>query len=198
MPALWFSEDEFFHLAKPFEYALVGKFPLKCPVIVPSTDAVISPVLLDVPIGLGVDAFLDNGGGVVSIPGCAPVGPIVSSGDSVLPVVDDDNIAVNVPVEILSEASKSSNQFVNVPVNAAETINLVNSLNSGFDRLDQRDWLHGSSDGDFESELSDFGFMSSDFCGGFDPGNGFSLVRVNVGRSNVSHGRGRGRARRRR
>ncbi|PKU78491.1 hypothetical protein MA16_Dca015772 [Dendrobium catenatum] len=29
MPSLWFSEEEFFHLAKPFEFALVGRFPLK-------------------------------------------------------------------------------------------------------------------------------------------------------------------------
>ncbi|KAI0488610.1 hypothetical protein KFK09_028449 [Dendrobium nobile] len=33
MPALWFSEDEFLHLAKPFEFALVGKFPLKRPAL---------------------------------------------------------------------------------------------------------------------------------------------------------------------
>ncbi|PKU82066.1 hypothetical protein MA16_Dca004083 [Dendrobium catenatum] len=33
MSALWFSEDEFMHLAKPFEFALVGKFPLKRPVL---------------------------------------------------------------------------------------------------------------------------------------------------------------------
>ncbi|XP_020678725.1 uncharacterized protein LOC110096915 [Dendrobium catenatum] len=33
MPALWFSEDEFMHLAKPFDFALVGKFPLKRPAL---------------------------------------------------------------------------------------------------------------------------------------------------------------------
>ncbi|XP_020699241.1 uncharacterized protein LOC110111628 [Dendrobium catenatum] len=33
MPTLWFSEDEFLHLAKPFEFALVGKFPLKRPAL---------------------------------------------------------------------------------------------------------------------------------------------------------------------
>ncbi|XP_020683296.1 uncharacterized protein LOC110100216 [Dendrobium catenatum] len=31
MPSLWFSEEEFLHLAKPFEFALVGRFPLKRP-----------------------------------------------------------------------------------------------------------------------------------------------------------------------
>ncbi|KAI0523134.1 hypothetical protein KFK09_005524 [Dendrobium nobile] len=31
MSVLWFSEDEFLHLAKPFAFALVGKFPLKLP-----------------------------------------------------------------------------------------------------------------------------------------------------------------------
>ncbi|PKU74261.1 hypothetical protein MA16_Dca003464 [Dendrobium catenatum] len=29
LSALWFLEDEFLHLAKPFDFALVGKFPLK-------------------------------------------------------------------------------------------------------------------------------------------------------------------------
>ncbi|KAI0501645.1 hypothetical protein KFK09_016590 [Dendrobium nobile] len=33
MPSLWFSEEEFLHLAKPFEFALVGRFPLKCPTL---------------------------------------------------------------------------------------------------------------------------------------------------------------------
>ncbi|PKU86880.1 hypothetical protein MA16_Dca017308 [Dendrobium catenatum] len=31
MPSLWFSEEGFLHLAKPFEFELVGKFPLKRP-----------------------------------------------------------------------------------------------------------------------------------------------------------------------
>ncbi|XP_020702616.1 uncharacterized protein LOC110114173 [Dendrobium catenatum] len=31
LPALWFSDEEFMHLAKPFEFALVGKFPIKRP-----------------------------------------------------------------------------------------------------------------------------------------------------------------------
>ncbi|PKU60673.1 hypothetical protein MA16_Dca028358 [Dendrobium catenatum] len=31
MPSLWFSEEEFLHLAKPFEFTLVGRFPLKRP-----------------------------------------------------------------------------------------------------------------------------------------------------------------------
>ncbi|PKU79765.1 hypothetical protein MA16_Dca024117 [Dendrobium catenatum] len=79
-----------------------------------------------------------------------------------------------------------------------ETINMVNHLNSGFDMRDQVDWLHGSSDGEFESEHSDCGFISPNFCGGSDPGNDFSLVRVRPGRSMVSRGRGRGRGRRRR
>ncbi|PKU68721.1 hypothetical protein MA16_Dca024258 [Dendrobium catenatum] len=79
-----------------------------------------------------------------------------------------------------------------------DTINLLNSLNSGFDMSDQVDWLHGSSDGEFGSEHSDCDFMSPEFCGGSDPGNDFSLVLVNPGRSKVSRGRGRGRGRRRR
>ncbi|KAI0494577.1 hypothetical protein KFK09_024718 [Dendrobium nobile] len=33
MPSLWFSEEEFLHLAKPFEFALVGRFPLKRPTL---------------------------------------------------------------------------------------------------------------------------------------------------------------------
>ncbi|PKU65704.1 Bidirectional sugar transporter SWEET6b [Dendrobium catenatum] len=186
MPALWFSEDEFFHLAKPFEFALVGKFLLKRPFIAPSTD---SPVLLDVPIGLGVDALPDIGFGVVLSPGCAPVEPVVMSGDLDLPVVDV-NTAVYVLVENLSEVSESSNQFVNDPVHVVEMINVVNSLSC--DRSDQRDWLNGSFDGDFVSDQSDFGFMSSDFCGGSNLGNDFSLVRVNVRHSKVSRGRGYG------
>ncbi|PKU67726.1 hypothetical protein MA16_Dca013756 [Dendrobium catenatum] len=154
----------------------------------------VSPALLDVPIGLGVVALHDIGVGVdvVSTPGCAPVAPFVQSGDLDVPVLDV-NTAVNAPVENLSEFSKSSNQFVNVPVHAVETINMVNSLCC--DRSDQRDWLNGSTDGDFVSDQSDFGFMSSDFCGGSDPGNEFSLVRVNVRHSKVSRGRGRGKGR---
>ncbi|PKU72293.1 hypothetical protein MA16_Dca006293 [Dendrobium catenatum] len=139
---------------------------------------------------MGSDALPDLSAVDVSSPRCVPIGPVVCSTDLDLPVVDVNNA---VPVENLTEVSKSSNQFVNVPVQAAATINLVNSLSC--DRSDQINWLNDSSEGEFVSDHSDFDFISSDFCGGSDPGNDFSLVRANVGRSKVSRARGRGRGR---
>ncbi|PKU87377.1 hypothetical protein MA16_Dca008473 [Dendrobium catenatum] len=137
---------------------------------------------------MGADALTDFSAVDVSSPRCVPVVTVVFSADLDLPVVDINNV---VSVENLSEVSKSSNQFVNVPMHAAATINLVHSLCC--DRSDQINWLNDSSEGEFVSDHSDFDFISSDFFGGSDPGNDFSLVRANVGRSKVSRGRGRGR-----
>ncbi|PKU59775.1 hypothetical protein MA16_Dca028699 [Dendrobium catenatum] len=81
-----------------------------------------------------------------------------------------------------------------------DTLNMVNRLgeNSGFDVRNHVDWLHGSSDFESESDRSDCGFISPDFCRGSDPGNEFSLVRDRPVRSIASRGRARGRGRRRR
>ncbi|KAI0519499.1 hypothetical protein KFK09_006948 [Dendrobium nobile] len=179
------------------------------PVIVPSNEAVASPFVLDEPIVLVNDIVPVNDDGAGSSPLCSPVDNTCSVGKlcnvvngSIEPVVVSDLSDVNVvnnteyvPVENLNGISVCSKNFVNVLVHMVETINMVNHLN---DMRDQVDWLQSSSDGEFDSEHSDCGFILLNFCGGSDPGNDFSLVRVRPGRSIVSRGRGGGRGRRRR
>ncbi|KAI0510131.1 hypothetical protein KFK09_010731 [Dendrobium nobile] len=90
-----------------------------------------------------------------------------------------------VRVENLNVNSVASNTFVDVPVNLVQTQNLVHCLgdNSGFDIRNHVVWLHGSSEYEFESDVS------LDFYGGSDSGNEFTLVRDRPVLSVASRGR---------
>ncbi|PKU61990.1 hypothetical protein MA16_Dca026055 [Dendrobium catenatum] len=167
------------HMATPFfpaDSSIVSELEavdLNHPLAVPVQDVVAKPVIsasfLEVPVEHALSsAALDLSAGVNDV----------------------------VPVEKLNEVSKNFNQFVNVLIHTAATLSMVNSVYcEGPDHLN---WHYDSSEGDFVSDHSDFEFLSTDLCGGSDPGNDFSLVcakKVSRGRG---RGRGRGRDRRRR
>ncbi|PKU73092.1 hypothetical protein MA16_Dca016159 [Dendrobium catenatum] len=83
----------------------------------------------------------------------------------------------------------SSNKFVNVPMNLIDTQALVYHVgdNSGMDVRTHLDWLHCTSEFEFDY------YSSSDYCGGYDPRHDFKLVRDRPVHSVASHGRFRGR-----
>ncbi|KAI0523136.1 hypothetical protein KFK09_005526 [Dendrobium nobile] len=111
------------------------------------------------------------------------------------PVVNGNCNMVCGRIETLNGLSVASENFINVPVNVVDTINLVNQLGakSGFDVRNHVDWLNVSS----ESEFSDCG-ASPEFFGGSDPSNEFNMVRDRPVFSVATRGRLRGRGRRRR
>ncbi|PKU69693.1 hypothetical protein MA16_Dca021053 [Dendrobium catenatum] len=86
----------------------------------------------------------------------------------------------------------SANSFINVPVNLIDIQALVYHVgdNSGMNVRTHLDWLNCSSDLESDSD------SSSDYCGGFDPGQDFKLVRDRPVLSVASCGRFRGRGRR--
>ncbi|PKU59938.1 hypothetical protein MA16_Dca019640 [Dendrobium catenatum] len=223
MPALWFSEDEFLHLAKPFEFALVGKFPLKRPAfdsirvlnydidinvvevdalptiefLVNSPDALGTPVPLIVSVGLGGSVSTDIDVGVIVDPGLISSGVNVSNVVAVGSVVAVNNVSVNSTIDVKMAVQPAVNVVTNVE---SERVTFANRLgdNSGFDIMNHVDWLHGSSEFEYESDFSDCGLESPEFCGGSDLGNEFTLIRDRHVCSVASRGRFRGRGRRRR
>ncbi|PKU70418.1 hypothetical protein MA16_Dca007170 [Dendrobium catenatum] len=115
---------------------------------------------------------------------------------SLLPAVNVKNNVESVRVENLNGNSVWSNNLVDVPVNLVDTHTLANRLRDN-SRFDIRNHV-GSSDFESESDFSDCGLASPDFCGGSDPGNEFTVVRDRPVCSVASRGRFRGRGQRRR
>ncbi|PKU65882.1 hypothetical protein MA16_Dca009211 [Dendrobium catenatum] len=117
-----------------------------------------------------------------------------------LQAITSDNNVVCVLVDNLERNSVCSNNFVDVPVNLVDKHTMVNHLgdNSDFDIRNHVDWLHGSSEFESESDCSDCGLISLNFCGGSDPENNFSMAHERPVVSVASRGRFRGRGRRRR
>ncbi|KAI0515927.1 hypothetical protein KFK09_008598 [Dendrobium nobile] len=74
----------------------------------------------------------------------------------------------------------SPNALPFFPPVAEPVSNLMLHL-EGLDVRNHINWLNGSSDGESESEFSECGFASPDFCGGSDPSNNFTMGNDVVG-----------------
>ncbi|KAI0500257.1 hypothetical protein KFK09_018467 [Dendrobium nobile] len=166
--------------------------------LVPSVTAgmVVDPVLISPAVN---DSNGVADGSIVSVNNVYVVDtPIAES-----PVLPDAIVVTNVESERvgkLNVTATCSNYLIDAPVSLVHTRSIANQLGdkSGFDIRNHVDWLHGSSEYESEFEFSDCGVTSPELCGGFDPGNEFSLIRDRPVCSAASRGRFRGRGRRRR
>ncbi|PKU71221.1 hypothetical protein MA16_Dca007217 [Dendrobium catenatum] len=165
--------------------------------ISPSVQAPVSfskPILLEISGGMGDKVLADFGSPKLLLSDDL----VQSSPDAI--ILNNLSLHKDCSVENnLGNNSICSNNLVDASVNLVDTQNLFQRvvINPRSDFSNQGDWLHCSSEFEYESEFLDYNLADSNFFGGSDPGNDFTLVRDRPVASRGS-GRFRGRGRRRR